>query len=48
MCLGAGVTKSLEEALEEIKKENNKHKYDKIKEKDFNNGRESREFAEQT
>jgi hypothetical protein len=48
MCLGEGVTKSLEEALEEIKKENNKHKYDKIKEKDFNNGRESREFAEQT
>lgn len=26
MCLGNGVTKSLEEALEEIKKENKKHK----------------------
>lgn len=48
MCLGNGVTKSLEEAIAEIKKENTKHKSDKIKGKDFKDGEKSREFAEQT
>lgn len=43
MCLGNGFTKSLEEALEEIKKTNEQHKSEKIKEKDFKDGRESRE-----
>jgi phage FluMu protein Com len=46
MCLGNGSTKSLEEALEEIKKVNEQHKSEKIKEKDFKDGRQSRECAE--
>jgi hypothetical protein len=43
MCLGNGITKSLDEALEEIKKTNEKHQSEKIKEKDFKDGREPRE-----
>lgn len=50
MCLGTGVTKSLEEALEAVKKEVEKvekgQKYDKIKEKDLKDGERTREFAE--
>jgi hypothetical protein len=46
MCLGNGSTKSLEEALEEIKKVNEQNKSEKIKEKDFKDGRQSRECAE--
>lgn len=48
MCLGNGVTKSLEEAIEEIKIENKKHKSEKIKERDFKDGEKPREFAGQT
>lgn len=47
MCLGNGSIKSLEEAIEEIKKTNEQHKSDKIKGKDLKDGRESREFADQ-
>jgi len=48
LCLGNGFTKSLEEAIEEIKKENAKHKSDKIKQRDLKDGEKPRELTEQT
>ena len=46
MCLGTGSTKSLEEAIQEMKKENAKHKSDKTKERDFEDGEKPRECAD--
>lgn len=51
MCLGNGVTKSLEEATEEIKKEVEKvekgRKSDKTKERDLKDGEKPREYTGQ-
>jgi len=47
MCLGNGVIKSLEEAIEEIKTINKKHKSNKTNKKDCKDAERTRESVEE-